>query len=114
MTAKPCGHPPHPEDGNLGFIPVGGSIRIEHGEAVEAHRDDPKWFVGKNCKLGFPVLNDARERKEYMWVQVLDLGKETKELVGRLANTPVMPSEFSHGSLLSFETSEIVDVDDPS
>lgn len=113
MSAKPCGHPPHPEDGNLGLIPIGGPPRIDNEEAVEAHRADPKWFVGRHCKLGFPVPNDPKERKEYMWVKVLEREGD-KELIGQLANTPVVIRDYNFGSLLAFETSEIVDVDDPS
>jgi uncharacterized protein YegJ (DUF2314 family) len=105
--SKPCGHPAHPEDGNLGRIPVGGKVRVEHGEAVADHRNDPQWFVNRHCKLAFPV--PGTDHKEYMWVQVLSL--EGSELVGRLANTPIQIKDMAHGDLFAFKTHEIIDVD---
>lgn len=112
MQPKPCGHPHHPEDGNIGHIPVGGAVRTLRADDVKAHLTDPAWFVGKYCKLGFPEPDSTR--KEYMWVKVNSFTAESKELEGPLDNDPVRIPDLHSGALIAFTADEIIDVYEPS
>lgn len=106
-SVKPCGHPEHPEDGNTGRVPQGRPPRIERGRDVEAHRNDAAWFVGKAVKLGFPAPEPTR--KEWMWVRTEAVDIMTGELLGTLANTPLV-APWNHGDEVLFTVDEIVDV----
>lgn len=102
---KPCGHPAHPEDDNIGRVDPTKGPRVERGADVKAHLADPSWFVGRSCKLGFPIPQNI----EYMWVKVT--GLTGSELEGTLQNTPVY-ADVSYGDRVAFTTDEIVDVSD--
>jgi hypothetical protein len=108
ISEKPCGHPHHPEDGNLGHIPEGGPVRAERAVDVKAHLTNPAWFVGKYCKLGFPEPHNTR--KEYMWVLADSFNPQTKELEGPLKNTPVRIPGLCHGAVIAFTADEVIDV----
>lgn len=100
---KPCGHPAHPEDGNIGIVKP-GAPHVARGDDVRAHLDEPGWFLGKFCKFGFPVPSGF---KEYMWVKV---GSVTgRQLQGVLKNTPIHALVQNEDDVI-FTTDEIVDV----
>lgn len=102
---KPCGHPAHPEDGNLGLVKLGDKPRADRAGDVEAHRTDPEWFVGKSVKLGVPTpVGD----NEYMWFLVEKL--EGAELVGSLRNHPIKCQNIAWGDQVAFTADEIIDV----
>jgi hypothetical protein len=72
-----------------------------------------KWFVGKYCKLAFPIVRSpAKERQELMWVRVICLAKQkVEELRGILDNDPVL-ADFACGDIIEFSRSEIIEVED--
>jgi hypothetical protein len=68
---------------------------------------DPKTFVGKYVKLGFPAT-DPRTKlpsTEHMWVKVEGLHEEG--LHGVVNNDPVLDCEYSDGSGVAFGVDEI-------
>lgn len=74
---------------------------------------DPKTFLGKICKLGFPGIHpiSGRESLEHMWVSV-DRITEKGELQGRLKNDPIFLFDppLEHGDGIGFTVDEIEDV----
>jgi hypothetical protein len=113
LTVKPCGHPHHPEDGNVGRIGAAGP-RVDRGADVEAHRSEPAWFVGRVIKLRF-VAGEHSEHVEFMWVAVDSVATEFGVLMlrGRLANDPVKPAIEALvrcGDEVKFTVDEILDV----
>jgi len=79
----------------------------------------PDTFTGKQVKLGFDNTDprDGKPRKEHMWVQVLRVAEvgefpTGEELVGKLANDPVLQCEYQCGDTLAFKVSEIEEVYD--
>lgn len=107
-TRKPCGHPDHPEDGNIGIICKGAGPSVLRGDEVKQHQADPWWFVGRFAKLGFPTGHG--DDREYMWVRVT--GLEGAELRGLLKNTPVRCHGLSFDDVIGFKPDEIIDVYD--
>ncbi len=103
---KPCGHAAHPEDGNFDIVPTGSPATSHRAEDVKNHLTTPKWFVGKFCKLGFPVPNSTH--REYMWVEAQAIEKD--KLQGPLKNTPLKIPALFHGDLIEFAADEIIDV----
>jgi hypothetical protein len=63
---------------------------------------DPKTFIGKHVKLGFPSKSG---RIEHMWVLVESV--EGDELRGALANDPVLDVGFVCGDGVGFVVDEI-------
>lgn len=70
---------------------------------------DPKSFIGKHVKLGFPC---QMGQTEHMWVLVHKV--EEDKLSGELDNDPVLITDFDPplkcGDWVEFETHEIEDV----
>jgi hypothetical protein len=117
LTTRPtppprtCGHPDHPEQGNVGELGT-QTPRAERGADVEAHRSDPTYFVGRCVKLCFATEGEC----EYMWVAVdaVETVDGAPELQGWLCNTPVnraVKRIWRWGEWLGFRTHEIIDVD---
>jgi hypothetical protein len=72
---------------------------------------DPKWFVGRYVKLGFPIPGNEDLRKEHMWVRVNETtDKEGQELVGVLDNDPTATPDWKIGDVVAFRREEIEDV----
>lgn len=65
---------------------------------------DPKSFIGKFVKLGFP---SDRGVLEHMWVKVDKLGENGDELEGTLDNDPVYEVGFVCGDGVGFNVDEI-------
>lgn len=70
---------------------------------------DPKTFIGKLVKLGFPT-DDQQYRIEHMWVKVDSLGTHGTELEGVLDNDPVFEVGYDCGDGVGFDVSEIEQV----
>jgi len=92
----------HPEADNIGI--VYGKCNPPPPELL---RHPVQWYVGKFCKLAFPI--EGGERTERMWVKVIGLAEQPEELRGELYNTPVFVA-LSHGDLFEFSRHEILDV----
>lgn len=104
---KPCGHGPHPEDGNVGRVDPSTDPRAD----VAAHRDEPAWFVGRYVKLGFPIPGHE-PKNEYLWLHVQRaVTGALWHLEGRVANVPLHVN-FRFGDRVAFTTDKIVDVTD--
>ena len=67
------------------------------------------YFIGKYCKLGFPVPEGCGPTHEHMWIKVTGPGKE-KELRGNLDNTPFYLDDICLGEKVEFDRNEIEDV----
>ncbi len=64
----------------------------------------PSAFVGRSCKLAFPVASGAR--REYMWVRVTE--HDGDELIGFLDNDPIFEVGYEHGDRIGFKRDEII------
>ena len=74
---------------------------------------DPRIFIGRLIKLGFPFSNNnGSQSKEHMWVKVLNLGDNT-QLEGVLDNDPIRVTDYDYGSGVGFDVEEIEDVVPP-
>ncbi len=87
-----------------------GFVCSSHEPKPGKYKDcDPKTFIGKAVKLGFPCKNGA---KEHMWVLVHET--ENNLLRGELDNDPVLITDFDPplkcGDWIEFEVHEIEDV----
>ncbi len=73
---------------------------------------DPKGFVGKHVKLGFPAKDQGRSTTEHMWVRVTKLyeGTENEQLEGTIDNDPVLDCAYKDGDTIAFSVKEIEDV----
>lgn len=78
---------------------------------------EPRAFLGKLVKLGFPATNPQTmtETTEHMWVkvsEVLEPGTydSGEELVGTLENDPFLICEYENGDEVAFKVEEIEDI----
>lgn len=71
---------------------------------------DPKTFVGKHVKLGFPARDPRTMKKttEHMWVEVQEVTPEG--LKGTVNNDPIMVTQYICGTEILFTVDEIEDV----
>lgn len=67
------------------------------------------WFVGKNCKLGFPTGRTEAPFLEFMWVYVT--GSDEGSLIGKLNNDPLFVEEYKDGDGVAFDRDEICAVE---
>lgn len=104
---KECGHPDHPEDGNVGVADSVTSLRARNRAAVEEHKSDLPWFVNRTVKAGFPI-REGSERCEWMWVEVTGSGEG--QLTGKLVNHPVVARHLSWGQAVTFPIDRVLDV----
>ena len=72
-----------------------------------------KWYLGKYCKLGFPITKGPRAgNNEYMWVLVTGKTVENRKtmLVGVLNNDPVFVTDYKNGDGVAFGRDEICEI----
>ncbi len=86
---------------NIGFV-----CKDHQPKPGKYSSHDPKTFLGKYVKLGFPARNSGVV--EHMWVKVEEV--TDKELIGTLDNDPIKDVGYLHGDALAFELHEIEDV----
>ncbi len=69
--------------------------------------EDPKKFIGKHVKLGFPATDprNGRQTTEHMWVKVE--GLHEMGLQGTVNNDPILNCEYKDGSGVAFGVEEI-------
>jgi uncharacterized protein DUF2314 len=80
-----------------------GAVCDRHAPKAGRYKDaDPKTFIGKYVKLGFPSKSG---RIEHMWVRVESI--EGAELHGVLDNDPVLDVGFVCGDGVGFTVDEI-------
>ena len=93
------------EHGNIGWVCPNHAPKPD-----PQYLDKPlQWFVGKNCKLGFPTGRKEAPFLEFMWVYVT--GHQDNELTGRLNNDPAFVTDYVDGDGVGFERNEICAVD---
>ena len=103
---------PKTEANNVGMIC--SNCADQRKKELNATAYEPDYFVGKFCKLGFPIASTTADRhakkprNEYMWVKVLMLADTPgQELLGTLANDPVYATQLAFGDLIEFNREEI-------
>jgi uncharacterized protein YegJ (DUF2314 family) len=67
-------------------------------------------YIGKLVKIMFQER--GTQRREHMWVAVTACF-DSKTLVGRLENEPILDVGFYHGEIVTFAITEIEDLADP-
>ena len=71
----------------------------------------PEMFLGRHVKLAFPTGLEGPSH-ERMWVRVerLHEGDSGEQLEGTIQNEPRFTAEWSYGSAVAFNVSEIIEV----
>ena len=103
---------PKTEIGNVGLVCK--DCAEQHKKEANAMAHEPEYFVGKYCKLAFPITGPTtagmpkKPRSERMWVRVIGLAEtEGEELCGALANDPIYATQFAFNDVIEFSRSEI-------
>lgn len=60
------------------------------------------WFVGRHIKMAF---RGATRRVEHMWVEIV--GIDGFQLVGTVANEPVVATEFQYGQQITLSATQV-------
>lgn len=87
---------------NIGFV-----CKTHEPKPGKFSGQDPKNFLGKFVKLGFP----SPQGTEHMWVIVKRLGSQT-QLEGALDNDSIYDTGYDCGDGVGFDVEEIEEVDD--
>lgn len=83
---------------------------------VGLYSDINEWFfLGKNIKLGFPVVNpeSGKQHLEYLKVKVSHLAnkfEDNSNLIGKIIDEPDYNSNYNLGDLVSFTKTEITEM----